>query len=72
MDFKSSCFENVAFRSATLLKRVPTQIFFCKYYEIFNSLFYRTPPVAASEILDAMSSYFLKVMREEDGPFLGL
>ena len=38
-------------RSATLLKRDSTQMFPYEIYEIFrNTFFYRTPPVAASEI----------------------
>ena len=33
----------------TLLKETPTQVFSCEYCEIFrNSFFHRTPPVAAS------------------------
>ena len=34
---------------ATLLKRDPTQVFACKICEIFNTFFYRTPSMVASE-----------------------
>ena len=38
-----------AFRSATLLKETPTQVFSYEYCKIFkNNLFYRIPMVAAS------------------------
>ena len=38
-----------AFRSATLLKETPSQMFSCEYCEIFKSTFsYRTPLVVAS------------------------
>ena len=42
--------KTVDLKPATLFKKeTPTQVFSCKYYEIFkNSFFYRTHPVAAS------------------------
>ena len=43
-------------RSATLLKRDSTQVFPCEICEIFkNTLFYRTPPVAVSEIKEVFN-----------------
>ena len=45
MFFKIGVLKNFA----TLLKQTPTQVVSCEYCEIFkNTIFYRTPPVAAS------------------------
>ena len=54
-----------AFRSRTLLKETPRQVFSYEYCEIFkNSLFYRTPPVAAS-----LTSRNIKFLLSPISPF---
>ena len=41
-------------------KETQTQVFFCEYCKIFkNSFFYRTLPVAASEVYERTLSLFL-------------
>ena len=48
------------FWPATLLKKTPTQVFFCEYCEIFkNSFFYRTILVAASGIETFFSLWYI-------------
>ena len=45
-------FDKIAgLRPSTLLKKKLAQVFSCEFCEIFkNTFFYRTPPVAASDI----------------------
>ena len=51
-------------RLATLLKETPTQVFSCKICEIFrNTLFYRTPPVAASSFMTSTLGGGLEICR---------
>ena len=41
----------IELEACKLLEKTPTQVFSCAYCKIFkSSLFYRTPPVAASDI----------------------
>ena len=47
----TAIFTQPAQRSAILLKKTPTQVFYCEIPEIFKEIFsYRTPPVASSDI----------------------
>ena len=53
-----SLFNNVAWlkRPATLLRRVSPQVFACEICKIFkNTFFYRTPPMATSEIKEVFN-----------------
>ena len=41
----------IKLQACNFVKKTPTQVFSCPYCEIFRtSFFYRTPPVAASDI----------------------
>ena len=61
-----------AWRTATLKKETPTQVFSCKIREISkNTYFYRTPPVAASDTTHATHAIYhtrrINVIRKYSG-----